>query len=116
MTKAVSLTLVFIFLLAAAAPLRAQSGGAADAVNQAVLRQAYTIQLRQKLVDAKSATARGDLTLAAKDYEDAYAYVQQIGSGIPAETAQTISGLTSTRMQLARQDQGNRDLTGRRRK
>jgi len=43
-------------------------------------------------------------------YEDAYALVEQIGSGIDAEKAQTISGLASTRLALARQAQGQDDL------
>src|SRR5262249_36826085 len=66
--------------------------------------------LRQKLADAKSAVARGDLPLAAKLYEDAYTLTQSIGSGIDAEKAQTISGLVSVRMELARRAQGNGDL------
>ena len=63
------------------------------AVNRAIMDQANTIVLRQKLEDAKAAAARGDLPGAAKLYEDAKALVDQIGSGIDAETAQTISGL-----------------------
>ena len=110
MTKAVSLSLGFILLLASAAALPAQTSPTDMAVNQAVLDQANTIVLRQKLVDAKSAAARGDLVTAAKYYEEAYALTQQIGSGIDAETAQTVSGLVSTRMQLARQAQDNGDL------
>jgi len=110
MTKAVSLSIGFAFLLASAAALSAQTTPADMAVNQAVLNQANTIVLRQKLADAKSTAARGDLVTAAKYYEEAYALTQQIGSGIDAETAQTISGLVSTRMQLARQAQANGDL------
>src|SRR5271170_291015 len=105
MTKAVSLSLGFIFLVASAATLSAQSSATDMAVNQAVLDQANTIVLRQKLTDAKAADARGDLPGAAKLYEDCYALVQRIGSGIDAETAQTISGLASTRLALARQAQ-----------
>src|SRR5450432_3088623 len=112
MTKAVSLSLGLIFMLASAATLPAQGNATADAVSQAVMRQANTIALRQKLVEAGSAAVRGDLPLAAKDYEEAYALVQQIGSGIDAEKAQTISGLAATRLQIARQDQGNQDLLG----
>ncbi len=59
MTKAVSLSLGFILLLASAAALPAQTSPTDMAVNQAVLDQANTIVLRQKLVDAKSAAARG---------------------------------------------------------
>jgi len=55
------------------------------------------------------AAARGDLAGAAKLYQEAYDLVQQIGSGIDVETAQTIAGLASTRLTLARQaqSQGN---------
>src|SRR5690348_8904721 len=88
----------------------AQTNSPADmAVSEAVLRQANTVVLRQKLVQAKDAAARGDLVVASRLYEDAYALVQLIGSGIPDESAQTISGLVAVRLELAReaQRQGN---------
>ena len=110
MTKAAPLSLGFFLLLAAAAMLPAQTSPTDAAVNEAVLRQANTIILRQKLLDAKNTAARGDLTGAAKLYEDAYQLVEQIGSGIPEEKAQTISGLASTRLTLARQAQSQDDL------
>ena len=110
MTKAVSLSLGFIFLLATGASLSAQTSATDDAVNEGVVRQANTIVLRQKLADARRAAASGDLSAAAKYYEDSYTLVQQIGSGIEAEKQQTISGLSATRLQLARQAQGNGDL------
>jgi type II secretory pathway component GspD/PulD (secretin)/Tfp pilus assembly protein PilF len=109
MTKAVLLPLGFLLLLAVALP--AQSNSPADmAINRAVMDQANTILLRQKLEDAKGAAARGDLPGAAKFYEDAKLLVDQIGSGIDAETAQTISGLVATRLELARQAQKNGDF------
>jgi hypothetical protein len=110
MTKAAPLSLGFILLVAAAGMLPAQTSPTDAAVNEAVLRQANTIILRQKLLDAKNTTARGDLPGAAKLYEDAYTLVEQIGSGIPEEKAQTISGLASTRLTLARQAQSQGDL------
>ena len=110
MTKAAPLSLGFILLLAAAAMLPAQTSPTDAAVNEAVLRQANTIILRQKLLDAKNTAARGDLPGAAKLYEDAHTLVEQIGSGIDAEKAQTISGLASTRLTLARQAQSRGDL------
>jgi Tfp pilus assembly protein PilF len=110
MTKAAFLSLGFIFLLASAPALRAQGSATDLAVSEGVIRQANTILLRQKLAAASTESARGDLTGAAKDYEDAYTLVAEIGSGIDAEAAQTISGLTSTRLQLARQAQANGDL------
>ncbi|MGH7953278.1 MAG: hypothetical protein ACREFE_15365, partial [Limisphaerales bacterium] len=110
MTKVVSFSLGLFFLLAAAAPSRAQTSATTTAINQAVLNQANTIVLRQKLADARVAVARGDLTAAAKIYEDAYALVQQIGPGIPNETQETISGLVSVRLELAREAQLRGDL------
>ncbi|HEU6449646.1 MAG TPA: tetratricopeptide repeat protein [Verrucomicrobiae bacterium] len=103
MTKAVSFA--FIVLLTVVPQLPAQNSAPnaqSLAVNQAVLNQANTLVLRQKLVDARTALAHGDLNGAAKLYEDAYTLVESIGSGIPTEKAQTISGLTSVRIELAR--------------
>jgi len=89
--------------MATAATLPAQQvSPSAEAVNEAVLRQANTIVLRQKLEDARNAQTRGDLQGAAKLYEDAYDLVEKIGSGIDAETSETIAGLDSTHMELAR--------------
>jgi len=106
MRKAASLSLGFILLAVSAATSPAQTNSPEDmAVTEAVLRQANTIVLRQKLVDAKGAAARGDLAGAAKLYQEAYGLVQQIGSGIDVETAQTVSGLAATRLALARQAQ-----------
>jgi tetratricopeptide (TPR) repeat protein len=111
MTKVVSIPLGCILMLAAALATSAQTTTPADiAVNEAVLRQANTIVLRQKLTQAQNTAARGDLVAAAKLYEDAYSLVQQIGSGINAETAQTISGLVSIRLELAREAQRQGDL------
>ncbi|MGA2241556.1 MAG: tetratricopeptide repeat protein [Verrucomicrobiota bacterium] len=110
MTKAAPLSLGFILLLAAAAMLPAQTSPTDVAVNEAVLRQANTIILRQKLLEAKNTALRGDLPGAAKLYEDANTLVGQIGSGIPEEKAQTISGLASTWLTLARQAQSQGDL------
>ena len=75
-----------------------------------MLRQANTIILRQKLLEAKNTVLRGDLPGAAKLYEDAYTLVEQIGPGIPEEKAQTISGMASVRLALARQAQSQGDL------
>jgi Tetratricopeptide repeat len=110
MTKAVSVPLGFILILAGTLMSPAQTNSPADmAVSEAVLRQANTVVLRQQLVQARDAAAHGDLAVAAQLYEDAYHLVQQIGSGIDAESAQTISGLVSVRLELAReaQRQGN---------
>ena len=102
MTKVVFSSVGLMFLLASGASLSAQDSAVDMAVNQGVVRQANTIVLRQKLGEARGAVTAGDLSAAAKYYEDAYTLVQQIGSGIDSEKAQTISGLASTRLQLAR--------------
>ena len=76
MTKAVSVPLGFSFILILAGALMspAQTNSPADmAVTEAVLRQANTVVLRQKLVQARDAAAHGDLVVAAQLYEDAYA-------------------------------------------
>ena len=106
MRTAASLSLGFILLAVSTATSPAQTNSPEDmAVTEAVLRQANTIVLRQELGDAKSAAARGDLAGAAKLYQEAYTLVQQIGSGIDVEAAQTVSGLASTRLTLAHQAQ-----------
>lgn len=106
MTKAVSALLGCVLIFAGSPASPAQTNSPAEiAVSEAVLRQANTIVLRQKLVEAQDAVAHNDLLVAAKLYEDAYQLVQKIGSGIPAETAQTISGLVSVRFELAREAQ-----------
>jgi hypothetical protein len=110
MRKAVLFPLGFIFLLMTVGVAPGQTSPVTTAINEAVLRQANTLVLRQKLADAKSAISRGDLMGAAKLYEDCYALVEQIGSGIDAETAQTISGLVATRLELARRAQSRGDL------
>ena len=109
MTKVFIIPLGILFLLAA--PLLAQTKSASDlAVSQAIYDQAHTIELRQKLVDARAAAARGDLAEAARLYEAAKALVDQIGSGIELETKQTISGLSATWLEIARRAQAAGDL------
>ena len=106
MTKAVLLTLGLLVLAAFPGTASAQTSAADLAVNRAILNQANTIMLRQKLEDAKTAATRGDLAGASALYEDAFKLVLEIGgSGIDAETAQTVSGLTSTLIELAKQAQ-----------
>ena len=58
MTKAVSVPLGFILILAGAFMLPAQTNSPGDmAISEAVLRQANTVVLRQKLVQAQDAAA-----------------------------------------------------------
>src|ERR1035441_4463190 len=99
MTKAVLLPLGLLFLLAAALPAQTTSA-TGMAVNRAVLDQANPILLRQKLEDAKSAAARGDLPGAANLYEDAKALAGQIGFGLDAANAPTLFRLAGPRPPL----------------
>ena len=90
---------------------RAQDNAAISAADsEAVMRQANTLVLRQKLADAKGEAQRGDIVGAAKLYQEACALAESIGSGIPEETTEAVAGLTSTRLALARDAQARGDL------
>jgi tetratricopeptide (TPR) repeat protein len=110
MTKAAILFLGLAALLALPAIAPAQDSPTATAVNEAVLRQANTIVLRQKLADARHAAQSGETVAAAKLYQESCELAQQIGSGIDAENAQAINGLAATRLALARDAQSHGDL------
>ena len=110
MTKAAFFSLGLAALAVFPAPVPAQENPAAIAVNEAVLRQANTIVLRQKLTDAQAVAKRGDIVNAAKLYQEAVTLAQQIGSGIDPEMQQAVAGLAATRMALARDAQSRGDL------
>src|SRR5215510_2907513 len=90
-TVTVSLALLF----GAAAPLFGQPSAGQIAAEEAVKREAMTIQLRRTLEEAEKTRKKGDLEGAAKLYEEAYTSVQSIGVGIESERKETISGLVS---------------------
>jgi type II secretory pathway component GspD/PulD (secretin)/tetratricopeptide (TPR) repeat protein len=110
MIKAVITPLCLTILLGMATSLPAQTSPTDAAVQAAVRRQADQIALRQKLADARAAEQRRDLATAARFYDDAWRLVQGIGPGVEAEAQQTVSGLTSVRMELARAAQNRNDL------
>jgi tetratricopeptide (TPR) repeat protein len=110
MTKAALFLFGLAALLVFPSEVIAQENSATLAVNEAVLRQANTIVLRQKLVDAQAAAQHGNIVVAAKIYQEACALADEIGSGIDAETAQAKAGLASTRLTLARDAQSRGDL------
>src|SRR5262252_8207424 len=95
-----------IFLLLAAAPAgRAQvsAPGQSEAVNEAIYRQANLIKLQRTLNDAKAAEGRADLYGAGRLYDQAWQLVETTGLPRTApESQQTISGLESVRMELAK--------------
>lgn len=98
-----TLPLGLTLLLGTAAISHAQAPAQETAVNEAVMRQANRIALRQKLADAMAAQQRRDLPTAAKLYDDAWMLVQNIGmSNAEPEAAQARAGLASVRLELAR--------------
>jgi tetratricopeptide (TPR) repeat protein len=105
-----SLGLAALLVLPAAALAQDNDSAIGMAVHQSVLNQANTIVLRQKLADAQAATQRGDIVGAAKLYQDSVTLAQEIGSGIDAETAQAVAGLSYTSLILARDAQSRGDL------
>ena len=110
MTKAALLCLGLAALLALPSAASAQENSTAVAVNEAVLRQANTIVLRQKLAAASHANQAGDTLAAAKLYQESCELVSQIGSGIDPEAAQAVNGLATTRLALAQADQSRGDF------
>ena len=115
MIKAASLSLSFALVLtvAANAPAQTQSLGGGDtdtAVQEAVRRQAFTLQLHQKLADAQAAAARKDVAAAGKLYEAAYELTQKIGAGVDAETQAAAAGIVWVSIERARQAQERGDF------
>ena len=109
MMKAITPFFACAVLLALNLTAFAQGSAGTMAVQQAILNQQSTILLHQKLADAKAALLHNDTAGAAKLYQEAFNYTQQIGSGIEAETAQTKAGLATTRLALARTAQSRGD-------
>src|SRR5215475_9749323 len=107
--KAATLPIGLTCLLAAAIGAFGQASIQDSAVNEAVMRQANRIALRQRLVDAAAAQERHDLPAAAKLYDDAWSLVQNIGSNVEPEAAQTRAGLSAVRLELAHQAQHRGD-------
>ena len=109
MMKPASLSLALLLILTAVPAVFGQTKPQDTAVNEAVYRQANVILLRQKLTDARAAQERGALPTAAKMYDEAWALVQKIGSGVDAEREQTAAGLATVRLNLAKaaQHKGN---------
>ena len=83
----------------------AQPAPADSATDEAVRRQAALITARKTLAEAKAAQDKIDLVAASKLYEEAYKLVQSVGVGVDAEAQQTIAGLATVRLALAKQAQ-----------
>ena len=74
---------------------------AQEAGEIAVRREEKAIVLRKTLEAAATAAKQGDLTSAAKAYEDAWNLTEELGSSVEKERNITIEGFTSTRLALA---------------
>jgi general secretion pathway protein D len=107
--KSASLPIGLTLLLAAAGSAFAQASVQDSAVNEAVMRQANRIALRQRLAQAALAQERQDLPAAAKLYDSAWDLVVSVGSNVDAEAAQTRAGLATVRLELARAAQHRGD-------
>src|SRR5262245_8673639 len=103
--KSATLPIGLTLLLAAASVSYAQAPSQDAAVNEAVMRQANRIALRQKLAQAAAAQERHELAAAAKLYDECWTLVLNIGSNVDTEAAQTRAGLAAVRLELAREAQ-----------
>jgi type II secretory pathway component GspD/PulD (secretin)/tetratricopeptide (TPR) repeat protein len=110
MIKPATLSLGLCILLGSAGGASAQTNPQDTAVSQAVYRQASTITLRQKLLDARTAWQRRDLAAAAKLYDDSWELIQRIGAGVEAEAEEVRTGLAAVRLELAQMAQARGDL------
>lgn len=111
MIRTANITLMLIF--ATCAGLNRPAVAAQDtelAVREAVRRQAFTIELRQKLEEAQRAEQRKDFATAAKLYEACFDLAQKIGPGVEAETQNIVAGLVSVRLELAKQARSRKAL------
>ena len=99
-----TLPLGLTLFLAAAGFAYAQAPAVEQGVNEAVMRQAYRVQLRQRLDDALAAQERHDLVGASKLYDSSWDLVEKIGyENVEPEAARTRAGLAAVRLELARQ-------------
>lgn len=111
MTKAAFIFLGISVLVFLPGTVPAQDNAAINAADtEAVMRQAQVLVLRQRLADAKVAAQHGDIVTSAKLYQESCNLAQQVGpASIPDETLQAVTGLTATRLQLARDAQARGD-------
>lgn len=106
MTKAAPFLSLLLFFSSACTGWMADQPSPADAAtDEAVRRQAAVIMLQKTLAEARAAQDKLDLVSASKLYEEAYRLVQSVGVGVDAEAQETISGLATVRLTLARQAQ-----------
>jgi general secretion pathway protein D len=96
-----SLALLLTAATVAMAQEAAPAGDTDIAVREAVRRQAYTVELRQKLGEAGLAEQRKDLPAASRAYGQAVELSDQIGTGTGPEAKAAITGLSRVNTVLA---------------
>jgi tetratricopeptide (TPR) repeat protein len=112
MIRSLKCSLGFAVVMAMACvvlPSGAQTPQTDSAVREAVRRQARTLELNQKLDEARRAVDRKDYTAAAKLYESCNELCISIGSGVDAQTKDTVQGLSAVRVVLAEDAQSARN-------
>ncbi|MCL4176337.1 MAG: hypothetical protein KJ072_01115 [Verrucomicrobia bacterium] len=110
MTKVANLVCLLLPLALGPVTWAAEPSPAEMAADEATRRQEAVILLRRTLGDAGATLAKGDVAGAARLYEEAYRWVQAIGVGIDTESQEAVSGLSSTRLSLAKSAQRRGDF------
>ncbi|MFM2295780.1 MAG: hypothetical protein RLZZ350_2193, partial [Verrucomicrobiota bacterium] len=108
MTRAAQTLIGTAFLLVATSVSFAQSD-VDSAANEAVHRQAQTVELRQHLGVAGQAEAKKDFVTAAKNFQAAHEQSEGVGSGVDKELKASAEGIVRMNSQLAQQAMGRRD-------
>ena len=94
----------FLGVFLAVVPLQAQTDPVQAAAEEAAKRQATLTLLDEVLKRAAGLQKEGNLAEAATLYEEALKLVHRLGNvGIDAQKKAALSGLTATRLQIARQ-------------
>ncbi|MEO7675813.1 MAG: hypothetical protein ABIV39_03495, partial [Verrucomicrobiota bacterium] len=111
MIKAVKISFG-LFILLGTAILHAQPNPAEVAEIEAVRRQEATITLHNKLLSAQEAQRKGFLVDAGKLYQEAVSLFPKVGAGpnVDLDKKQTVAGLVTVRLQLARDAQRRGNL------
>src|SRR5438093_6291630 len=108
--KAAIRTVGFILLSIHLASAQTAAPPTEDAVRESVRREAAKIGLRQRLAQAQAAQKRGEVSAAAKLYEDCLALIDKISTGVEPEQREVLKGIVFVRLQLAEQAQRRGDF------
>jgi tetratricopeptide (TPR) repeat protein len=110
MTKAAKLTLCLSLLATTALPLQAQTTTTEESVQmaeaEAIRRQEATLQMQMKLNEALAAQKKGQISEAARLYQDAISLFPRVQIGndrVESEKRMAVAGSTTTRMQLSQE-------------